>query len=192
MSAPPTKVKSPSVLAHVVLRTSPNNFKTMVDFYKQFLGAHVSYENEWISFLRYDEEHHRVAILAIPGTLEKDKNAAGLEHIAFAFDTLEDLSLAYCQRKDLGILPSTCLNHGPTTSMYYVDPDGNRLETQVDNFETAEAVNEFLASKHFAENPIGSEFDPEDLLKRLESGESDVSIKKRIEIGPRELDSALI
>lgn len=173
------------MLAHVVLRTG--KFKTMVDYYKKFLGAEASYENEFISFLRYDEEHHRVAIVGVPNTTEKTPHSAGMEHMAFAFNTLDDLATAYRQRKELGIVPSVCLNHGPTTSMYYVDPDGNRIETQIDNFDTAEAASEFMASKDFAENPIGTDFDPEDLIKRLESGESHASIKKRIEIGPRGL-----
>ena len=69
--------------------------------------------------------------------------------------------------------------------MYYKDPDGNSVETQVDNFDTAEEVNEFLASAQFAEKPIGTDFDPEELGRRVQSGEDHASIKKRIEIGPR-------
>ncbi|RVX75622.1 hypothetical protein B0A52_00975 [Exophiala mesophila] len=176
-------VKSPSYLAHVVLRTA--NLKPMVDFYKTFLGAHVSFENDFISFLTYDEEHHRIAMVAIPGTAPKNPQSCGLEHIAFTYDNLEDLGLSYLQRKANGILPVWCVNHGPTTSLYYTDPDGNQLETQVDNFDNDEQVAKFLTSKEFAENPIGSDFDPEDMVKRIKSGESHESIKKRIEIGPR-------
>lgn len=183
-----TKVKSPSMLAHVVLRT--DKFKIMVDYYKTFLGAEASYENEVLSFLRYDEEHHRIAILGIPNTPAKVPDSAGMEHIAFTFDNLDDLVLAYRQRKEHSIVPSICINHGPTTSMYYTDPDGNRIETQVDNFDSAEEANEFMASKEFAQNPIGTNFDPEDLIKRLESGESHASIKMRIENGPRGFDKA--
>lgn len=71
--------------------------------------------------------------------------------------------------------------------MYYADPDGNQIETQVDNFDTVEEANAFMMSKEFAENPIGTDFEPEDLIKRLKSGEPHVSIKKRIEVGPRSL-----
>jgi catechol-2,3-dioxygenase len=184
MTVSTTKVKSPSMLAHVVLRTA--NFKTMVDYYKKFLGAEASYENEILSFLRYDEEHHRIAIIGLPGTPDKIKDSAGMDHVAFAFETLDDLALTYRQRKEHGIVPSICVNHGPTTSMYYTDPDGNRIETQVDNFDNAEAANEFMASEAFSINPVGTDFDPEDLIKRLERGESHLSIKKRIEIGPRD------
>lgn len=71
----------------------------------------------------------------------------------------------------------------------YQDPDGNQLETQVDNFDTSEEATEFMMSKFFTENPLGVDFDPEDLIKRLQSGESDASIKKRKEVGPRGLET---
>lgn len=176
-------VKRPSYLAHVVLRTG--NLKPMVEFYKTFLGAHASFENDFISFLTYDEEHHRIALLAVPGTAPKNPQSCGLEHIAFTYSNLEDLVLSYLQRKANGILPVWCINHGATTSIYYQDPDGNQLETQIDNFDTNEGIANWLTSKEFAQNPIGTDFDAEDLVKRLRSGESHESIKKRIEIGQR-------
>lgn len=185
--APVKKVLSPTALAHVVLRTS--NFKNMVDFYTNFLGGSVTYGNEMISFLTYDEEHHRIAILAIPGTGPKQPLSSGLEHIAFAFPTLPDLLLAYRHRKARGISPVWSVNHGPTTSIYYKDPDGNMLETQVDNFDTVEAANEFMNSKFFIENPIGTDVDPEDLITRIKNGESNAELQRRVEIGPRELPS---
>ena len=77
------------------------------------------------------------------------------------------------------------MNHGRTTSIYYHDPDGNDIETQVENFEIVEKTNEFIRSPKFAENPIGTDFDPEELIKRLEAGEDEKIIKTRVEIGPR-------
>lgn len=93
MSGQSTKVISPATLAHVVLRTA--NFKQMLDYYKTFLGAGASYENEMLSFLTYDEEHHRIAIMGVPGTGDKKPGTAGLKHIAFTSKTLDDLVLAY-------------------------------------------------------------------------------------------------
>jgi len=179
------KVISPTSLAHVVLRT--NNLRPMVDYYVKFLGGRVAYENDILSFLTYDHEHHRIAILELPKTEKKKKDSCGLEHIAFTFDTLDDLVLAYQQRKKLGMEPVWCVNHGPTTSMYYEDPDGNQIETQVDNFDTVEETDEFMKSKEFAENPIGVDYKPEDLIRRLEAKEDHVSIKKRPHTGPRDL-----
>ncbi|EXJ63293.1 uncharacterized protein A1O5_11614 [Cladophialophora psammophila CBS 110553] len=180
---PTAKVTSPSKLAHVVLRT--NNFETMVEFYKDFLGAEVIYKNDFLAFLTYDEEHHRVAIAAFPGTKAKDAETCGLEHTAFAFDTLEDLLLAYRQRKQRGIEPLWPVNHGPTTSIYYRDPDGNMIETQTDNFESPDDATNFMRSKYYDENPIGTDFDPEEMIDRLKSGASEKELKKRVEIGPR-------
>jgi catechol-2,3-dioxygenase len=182
---PVGKVNSPLKLAHVVLRT--NNFASMVEYYKTFLGAEVVYKNEFLAFLTYDEEHHRLAIVAVPGTKGKDAESCGLEHIAFSFRSLEDLLLTYRQRKQKGINPIWPVNHGPTTSIYYKDPDGNMIETQVDNFESPDEATDFMNSVYFAENPIGTDIDPEDIISKLRSGVSESELKKRIEIGPRGL-----
>ncbi|EHY60044.1 hypothetical protein HRR83_006402 [Exophiala dermatitidis] len=184
------KVVSPSSLAHVVLRTRTANFEKMIEFYTTFLGGTVTYGNSFLSFITYDEEHHRIAIAGLPDTAPKQPASCGLEHIAFSYPTLADLLLAYRQRKARGILPFWSINHGPTTSLYYRDPDGNKLETQVDNFDTAREATIFMESKYFDENPIGTDFDPEDLLSRLRNGESEKELKRRIEIGPRGPDDS--
>lgn len=182
---PASVVISPSKLAHVVLRT--DNLQRMVRFYTDFLGANIQYENELLAFLSYDDEHHRIALIQAPGTLAKVQGTCGLEHIAFSFDSLSDLLLSYRQRKQKNILPLWAVNHGPTTSIYYRDPDGNEIETQVDNFKNANDATAFMKSKAFAENPIGADFDPEDFIMRLQNGEEEGVLTKRPEIGPRGL-----
>ena len=184
-SNPGKTVVRPAYLAHVVLKTRPSQFKVMAEYYKTFLNAHAAYENDFLCFLRYDEEHHRIAVAALPLIEAPHPKASGMAHFSFAFKTLEDLTLAYCQRKANGIEPYWCINHGPTTSMYYRDPDGNEVETQVDNFDTVEEMAAFMDGPLYAENPIGTDFDPEELIKRLEAGEDEKIIKKRVEIGPR-------
>jgi catechol-2,3-dioxygenase len=173
----------PASFCHVFLRT--NKYPEMVAFYKKLLNAEARFESPRISFLCFDEEHHRIAISAMPGTGDKVKTSAGLEHIAFGFNTVEDLLLSYRQRKKLGILPVWCVNHGITLSIYYEDPDGNRLETQVDVFDTVDAATDFMMSPEFKKNPIGVDFDPEDLVLRLQKGEDAKSIMKRDENGVR-------
>ena len=81
----------------------------MAEYYKKFLGAHAVYENEMLAFLTYDDEHHRIALLNIPGLEKNDGKHCGLEHIAFTFDSLQDLCMAYKQRKALGITPGWCV-----------------------------------------------------------------------------------
>ncbi len=67
----------PRKLAHVVLRT--NQLKEMAAFYKTFLGGYASHENEFVSFIAYDDEHHRIAIAQIPSLGPKNKQTCGLE-----------------------------------------------------------------------------------------------------------------
>ncbi|KIW95792.1 uncharacterized protein Z519_02856 [Cladophialophora bantiana CBS 173.52] len=177
------RVKSPAHLAHVLLRTT--KLDEMIDFYVQFLGGWVAFRGKSMAFIAYDEEHHRIALGAMPNTTPKDHLSSGLEHIAFTYNNLDDLVLAYEQRKKLGMHPIWCVNHGPTTSIYYQDPDGNHLETQVDNFDTVDEVNEYMMSPEFAENAIGFDFDPEALAARVHGGEDHKSIKRRIGSGPR-------
>lgn len=103
----PGKVLSPSKLAHVVLQSS--NYERMVKFYLEFLGARITKRSDSIAFLTYDDEHHRIAILNRPDGKDKDQHTNGLVHIAFTFDSLEDLCTAYKQRKALGIEPGWCV-----------------------------------------------------------------------------------
>lgn len=178
-----TQTLRPSGLAHVVFRTA--DICAMVDFWAAFLGAEIVFQNDFIAFLRYDEEHHRVAIINEENIGPRSDTAAGFHHVAFTYNSVAGLFKAYEVRQKLGIQPTWCVNHGPTTSVYYKDPDGNRIETQVDNYNTVEEANEFMGSRLFAENPIGTDIDPTEMLRRLAAGEDEKTLKTRVEIGPR-------
>jgi catechol-2,3-dioxygenase len=160
-------VVSPQRLAHVVLRSA--RFEETVLWWKTVLGAETAFANDFIAFITYDEEHHRLAFLNVPGA-EAPGNVTGLEHVAFTYAGLAELLGTYVRLKEIDINPVWCINHGPTTSLYYRDPDGNQAELQVDNFETNEALDGWFRSGAFAENLIGIGFDPEELLASFRAG----------------------
>jgi len=162
-------VVKPRQLAHVVRRTA--RFDELVRWYCTVLGAEVVHSDGMLAFLTYDDEHHRIAIAGIPGLEEQSVTAAGTDHIAVSYTDLGDLLHTFRRLKAAGIEPYWCINHGPTTSLYYKDPDGNRVELQVDNMPSAEAIDAWMRSGEFAANPIGVIFDPEDLLARYQAGE---------------------
>jgi catechol-2,3-dioxygenase len=164
----PAATISPRKLAHVVLHTR-SNLDAMVKWYCVVLGAHIVFNAGRLVFLTYDDEHHRIAIAASEDLAERPSRAAGLGHIAFTYENIEALLTTYVRLKQAEILPYCCVNHGPTISLYYHDPDKNRIELQVDNFaDMADATT--LMREQFSINPIGDEFDPDELLARMRSG----------------------
>jgi len=160
---------SPKKLSHIVLQT--NRRREMIDWYCTVLGAEILYEAERISFISYDDEHHRVAFLD-PGPLtERKPDAAGLNHVAFTFGSLDELTRNYLRLKELGIAPHRCVNHGVTTSMYYHDPDGNQVELLIDNFATAAEGKAYMQARSVNDkHPVGIAYEPEELVTRVRDG----------------------
>ncbi len=163
----------PLKFVHVVYRT--RRFAEMVRWYQTVFDAKVQHENPALAFLTYDGEHHRFAFanldILLPGASEKDRRGViGVDHVAYTYKSVDDLLENYAQLKAQGIKPYWCIHHGVTVSMYYADPDGNQMEFQVDSFASNEDANAFMAGPHFAANPIGVEYDPEDWLKKVRAG----------------------
>lgn len=159
----------PIQIAHVVLKTA--RYSESVDWYCRLFQAEIALANPRITFLSYDDEHHRIAIINGGESLKpKLEDAAGVDHFAFSYETLSELLAVYGRLKSQGILPARSINHGMTISFYYRDPDGNRVELQVDNFGKAEAA-AYMHSAEFNANPIGTEFDPDELKRRFATGE---------------------
>lgn len=184
----PAVVTSPARLAHVVIRTK--QYDAVVAWYKLVLGARVQFEASGkICFLTYDDEHHRIAVVDVPILVDRPPMATGVDHIAFAYDSMADLVDTYERLKAASVEPYWTINHGPTISFYYRDPDNNQIELQVDNFATNEEVNEFLAAE-FPTNPIGVELDPEEFVAMFRSGVPEAELRKRPDIGPIDIFEA--
>lgn len=172
----------PQRFVHVVYRT--RRFDAMVQWYQTVFGAHVQHRDPALAFLTYDDEHHRFAfvnlsLLAPGGDADERRGAIGVDHVAYTYASLRDLCENYARLRDLGIKPYWCIHHGITLSMYYGDPDGNQMEFQVDCFASNDEANAFMAGPHFAANPIGVEYDPEQLLQRVRAGVPDAELLPR-------------
>jgi catechol 2,3-dioxygenase-like lactoylglutathione lyase family enzyme len=159
---------SPQQLAHVVLRTGQKDVLTT--WYLEVLGARLQQDAGNTSFLTFDAEHHRIAIVEMPDAVKPARSSSGLAHMAFTFKDLGDLLNQFDHLRNEGIEPFWSVNHGTTASLYYRDPDGNVVELQADNFPTSEEGAAYLRSDRFVDNPIGVVFDPEAFLGRVRAG----------------------
>jgi catechol 2,3-dioxygenase-like lactoylglutathione lyase family enzyme len=186
----PTEPVSPYKFAHAVLRTA--HLDESIRYYQLLLNARVHAQRPFFAGMTYDEEHHRLALIAVPATAAVDNGtvgvpvadangadlapvafaaAPGLEHLAFTFESLAALLGTYVRVKAAGIKPAYCINHGPTISLYYADPDGHKTELQIDTM-SMELANEYAQSDVFASNPLGWPFDPDQLVQRFQAGDS--------------------
>jgi catechol 2,3-dioxygenase-like lactoylglutathione lyase family enzyme len=161
---------SPMKLAHLVLRTGA--VEQMAEWYCAVLEAETVFANEFIAFITYDDEHHRLAFLNTGATQPPPPGCSGLDHVAFTYADLGDLLGTYERLDAAGVRPHWCINHGPTTSLYYRDPDENQVELQIDNFADLAELRAWFDTGAFRENPIGVEFDPAELLRQHRAGRS--------------------
>jgi catechol 2,3-dioxygenase len=162
------------VLHHVTLKTV--RVQEMIDWYATVVGMTANHHSDFGAWLTNDAANHRVALLAHPAlTDDPDKIPhAGMHHLAFEYADVGQLLDNYERLRGLGIEPRTCLDHGLTTSIYYVDPDGNAVELQADNFGDWAASSEWMrTAPEFQVNPIGIHTDPARLLAAWrESGDA--------------------
>ena len=176
---------APAKMAHVVLRTQQP--AEMIAWWKAVLELEPLHQNPFISFFTFDDEHHRIAILSAPNLVPKAANSVGVDHFAFAYASVGELLATYERLAAHGIRPSTSIHHGISLSFYYLDPDRNQVELQMDAFPDVAATNAFLAGGPFAKNPIGVLFDPEALVKRWREGASDAELLSPLEGGPPDM-----
>jgi catechol-2,3-dioxygenase len=166
----------PSKFAHVVYQT--RRYDEMIAWYRQVFHAEVVHRDPALAFLTYDDEHHRFAFanldLLKPGG-DGGRGDVGVNHVAYTYKSAGDLMETYKRLKAAGITPYWPIHHGTTLSLYYADPDGNRMEFQVDHGTVEDAV-AYMKSAAFTANPIGIAYDPDALLARYEAGASEAEL----------------
>ena len=154
----------PAYISHYGLRTKRR--KEMMQWYQTVFGAKIQHENEFLAFMTFDEEHHRLVIWEDPDTIDKPKTAAGIDHVGYGLPSFGDLVVAY---------ERLTAQDKFTTSLYYHDPDGNEVELSVDNFTTKDECNHFIQSddmREISRPPFGYSFDANELPNLYHDGAS--------------------
>lgn len=176
---------SPDDFHHIAFKTT--NYENMVNFYKNLFGCEPLYQSDLITFLAYDNEHHRIAIANTSDVLKNlnfiqkivmklkiflNKNIPsieGLDHISYRINPIEKWFDFYFKAKERGLSPLWTVNHGWISGIYYRDPDNNLVEVFFEHFSTAEEFKENI-SPDFEDEPIGTNMDIEVLYEMFKSG----------------------
>jgi catechol 2,3-dioxygenase len=168
-----TPIATPT-LHHVTLKTT--RVQEMIDWYGTVVGMTPNHHSRFGAWMSNDGANHRVALLAHPALCDDPDKVphTGMHHLAFEYADIGELLDTFDRLRTEGILPHACLDHGLTTSLYYLDPDGNSVELQADNFGDWAASTQWMrTAPEFQENPIGVSVDPEQLLAAWrESGDA--------------------
>lgn len=103
-------------------------------------------------------------------TASPGQHARGLHHFQLKLPDLATLFATYERMRAKDVLPAKAQNHGLSTSLYYLDPDRNKVEINVRNFVTVEEEERYAATPEFAQNPGGFEIDPQAILRSHAAG----------------------
>ena len=122
-------------LGHVVLKV--RDARKSRDFYTQTLGLKVAHENyeRGAVFLSFGREHHELALFQTATGAAPDASQLGLHHMAWQLGSFAELQAAYRELKTLGVPIESTIEHNVTRSIYFPDPDGNRVELYCDMVE---------------------------------------------------------
>ena len=122
-------------LGHVVLKV--RDAAKSRDFYTRTLGLKVAYEDleQGMVFLSFGKEHHDLALFQLASGDPPAAAQPGLHHMAWRLPSFEELQAAYRELKDIGVAVESTVEHNVTRSVYFPDPDGNRVELYCDMVE---------------------------------------------------------
>jgi len=119
----------PTRLGHVVLRV--RDLKRSEEFYTKFLGLEVKGRggDRMVFFRSNEDTDHDLAISNVgadaPGP---EANRVGMYHLAYEFDSIEDIKDAYRLTQELGVEIAGFGDHGEIKGLYVRDPDGIEIE----------------------------------------------------------------
>ena len=171
-------------LHHVTIKTT--HLDAMIEWYALVTGAEIQFRDRVAAWMTNDGANHQIAFLAVPG-LQDDADKvrhSGMHHSAFEYDSFADLMSSYDRLRKAGVTPAFCLDHGITISLYYEDPEGNFVELQCDSFSNWDLSREWMrTSQDFAENPIGTFFDPARVYDEFHSGADFRTLQKAMRSG---------
>ena len=130
-------------VGHIVLRVT--DVDQAEAFYRDALGMETVRRSPGAAFMSFGTQHHDIGLFSVNG--EPTRGNAGLGHVALVVDGgMPELQELHQRLVDHGVEIASLTDHGMTKSVYFDDPDGNRLEIYVD-LMTPEEGKQFLSER---------------------------------------------
>jgi len=122
-------------LGHIVLKV--RDVQRSREFYTRALGLKVAHEDltRGTAFLSFGREHHELALFQLASGETPGATQPGMHHMAWQLGSFEELQAAHRELGQLGISVEATVEHNVTRSVYFPDPDGNRVELYCDMVE---------------------------------------------------------
>jgi catechol-2,3-dioxygenase len=119
-------------LGHIVLKVRDAGKSKA--FYMRVLGLKLAYEDveRGAVFLSFGTQHHDLALFQLATGAAPEATQPGLHHTAWQVGSFEELQAAHRELRQLGIPVESTVEHNVTRSVYFPDPDGNRVELYCD------------------------------------------------------------
>src|SRR6267378_1119083 len=97
----PDDVIPPRELHHVTFKT--NRLEEMMEFYEKLTGHRPTFRGDTFGAISFDGANHRIALLKLAGwpeiPPERVAMSAGLHHVGYEYDTLDELLHTYLRVK---------------------------------------------------------------------------------------------
>ena len=186
------KKLKPMRIGEIILRT--RNFDAMKNWYSLVLGRMdpsvlitidpkvVGARNDIarVCFFRVHMDYPFamvVGLFEVPDIKAVDGvKPPGMDHIMLRDWTLGELFDRYEMLKAEGQVPTHAFNHGPGTSFYYRDPDGNMVELAAVNFPSEAEYLAYFKTEAYQKNFDGIRINPDEFVAKFRSGVSQAEL----------------
>jgi catechol 2,3-dioxygenase len=133
-----------------------------VKFYTEVLGMKLirRFDDRKMAFVSFGDHHHDIGLFQVGGTPEHDRQWHGFNHLAMEYDggpeVLDQLHQKLME-KGAKIDNVEGHNRGRHKSVYFFDPDGNRLEFYWENPEWVAESQQWVKEAHQGTSPQGAD-----------------------------------